>query len=425
MIENIKQVESFFNNRYKFGIKPGLERMMFLLKNVGNPQQKINGVHIAGTNGKGSTIQFLRHALMKNELRVGVFSSPSLNGVLGHIQTNDGEIAEEVFLNLFNQLLPHIEELDRQENHPTEFEIITVIAFMYFKDCVDIALIEAGMGGKEDTTNCFTPICSVITTVDRDHTAFLGDSITEIASHKAGIIKPKVPVVIGDLSKEALTVVHQEADKNQAPLFEFHKDFSVESIETTSDSQSFEWFHQDQKIDIKIMLNGVYQIKNASLAMMVLFALKDKGLSLTIEKCLEGFKETRIPGRYEEISTNPRVIIDGAHNIAGIQAFIDTVQENDEEKTKHLIFSGFKDKELMEMLKLCLPHFDSITVTTFDHPRAIKLEDLQIDGENKIKINSDWKQVVREIVNKNNNELHFFTGSLNFIGKIRKYFVKK
>src|SRR5690625_3069641 len=180
----------YFTKRDEFGIKPGLERIHRLLELLGNPEKEIKAIHIAGTNGKGSTIQFMKNVLINNGYDVGVFTSPSFYGIRGHIEHNRSFIDNELFLHILELMKPAIKQLDDEENHPTTFEIITAVAFMYFKEHVDIVLVETGMGGREDTTNCFTPILSVITNVDFDHVGFLGDTLEEITAHKAGIIKP-------------------------------------------------------------------------------------------------------------------------------------------------------------------------------------------------------------------------------------------
>src|SRR5690625_3589734 len=184
MFYSFQDVEKHLKQRQQLGIKPGLERVQSLLARTGHPERKIKGIHFAGTNGKGSTMQMVQSALLAHHYRVGVFTSPSFTDVTGHMFINGKAITKKLFLELFQHLLPHIQALDEQEQQPTVFEILTVIAFMYFQENTDIVLIETGMGGRYDTTNCFVPLISVITTIAYDHMEFLGSSIEEIASQK-------------------------------------------------------------------------------------------------------------------------------------------------------------------------------------------------------------------------------------------------
>src|SRR5699024_7769817 len=199
MFYHLEEVNRFFENRRYLGIKPGLSRMNQLLTYLDNPQKRIKAVHVAGTNGKGSTIHFLKNALIKNGHEVGLFISPSMLDVTGYIFKNNKRIAEETLISILNEMFPIIQQMDESDMHPTEYEIITAIAFFLFVRHVDIALIETGMGGREDTTNCVNPLLSVITNVSLDHTTFLGNTLEKIAYHKAGIIKNNIPVILGEI----------------------------------------------------------------------------------------------------------------------------------------------------------------------------------------------------------------------------------
>src|SRR5699024_6204816 len=202
-------------------------RVFNLLEKANHPEHEINGIHFAGTNGKGSTIEMVKSALVAHEYRVGVFTSPSFIGIRGHFLINGMPIEKEKMVQLVNDLMPHIDALDAKEQHPTTFEILTVIAFMYFKDNTDIVLIETGMGGRYDTTNCFIPLISVITTIAHDHMEFLGSSIEEIASQKAGIIKEKRPLVLGNVSEAARNVILKEARVKSSFTYVYEDTFDL------------------------------------------------------------------------------------------------------------------------------------------------------------------------------------------------------
>ncbi|GGA85948.1 bifunctional folylpolyglutamate synthase/dihydrofolate synthase [Ornithinibacillus halotolerans] len=415
MYQNLKQVELFIENRRTLGIKPGLERMNRVLDLHGNPHQNVPFIHIAGTNGKGSTLSFIKGALTSNDYKVGIFTSPSLTGLAGHILINDDEISEEQFVTIFNQLLPTIKLLDAEDLYLTEFEIITAIALLFFRDNVDIAIIETGMGGREDSTNCITPILSIITNVAMDHSHFLGESLEEIAFQKAGIIKQSVPVVIGDIPEECLPIVYKEANEKQSVIYQLNKDFLCLGKSNAIDSQLIEWRHQKNHYQFEIMMQGKHQIANIGLALMALHLLKIK---LDWDKVFVALNNVSIPGRFEKVKQHPLIILDGAHNLDGMKALLNTVDDLYKTNRKVLIFAGFRDKELQKMLQIAIPVFDSVIITTFSHPRAAHAEEIVdgIDSDNIII--SDWRQALE---NMNNQEAYFFAGSLHFIGTVRKY----
>lgn len=423
MFEQFCQVEAFFHVRKQHGMKPGLERIHKLLDLLNHPEKKMNAIHAAGTNGKGSTIHYLNHALMANGYTVGVFNSPSLEGLTGHILLDDARIPEKIFIHYLNKIYPFVLQLDKEQNHPTEFEIITVIAFLYFADHTDIVLVETGMGGREDTTNCFNPILSIITNVSWDHMDFLGKNIESIAYHKAGIIKENKPIIAGEMTGKATSVIAAEAKRKGAPLYLAGESFQYKITGVKGHNQTFQW-HMDSDISMEAGLQaaGIHQVRNASLAIMALVLLNDKGFDLHRDNCLNGLKATRIPGRFEQIYDRPAIILDGAHNPAGVQAFTETLETSFGHTEKHLIFAAFKDKDLKRMLEKLEPYFSSVTLTTFNHPRAAGIEQLQNFSKSRhAKFQSDWRQTLRQINFERKDAFYFITGSLHFIAMVKNY----
>lgn len=427
MDKELSELQLFFDKRKKYGIKPGLERINKLLYLVDNPEKEMKAIHIAGTNGKGSTLSYLKNALLKNGYKVGIFTSPSLEGITGHILRNNEKIPSRIFKLLLDQIAPMIQLLDDEENHPTEFEIITVIAYLYFKDYVDIALIEAGMGGKEDTTNCFMPILSIITNVDLDHTAYLGNTIEEVASHKAGIIKKSVPIITGETKETALRVIREEATGKKAPIYELHKQFNYTQIKTLSKCQHAHFEFKGEEYPLHLKSFGEHQVKNATVALMALKLLNENGFLLNIEEVLKGINGTQVAGRFEIMRNEPTIIIDAAHNPAGIKAFIQAVETNYTNRSKHLLFAAFKDKDTEKMLHSLLPYFEKITITTFDHPRAFGHEELLLlENQFSVSYQSNWKEVIENVVvNSRREEVYFITGSMHFIGMVRQYLINE
>lgn len=421
LFKDYQQVEAFFIDRARVGIKPGLDRVLYLLNKLDQPHLTMKAIHIAGTNGKGSTLSYIRHALAENGYQVGVFTSPSYDGLRGHIYSGFEKISEETFLNLMNHIYPFIVELDELNHHPTYFEIITVLAFLYFNNHVDLALIETGMGGREDTTNVTEPLLSIITNVDYDHTAFLGETLEKIAGHKAGIIKDHTPVIVGETKQEALDRIKEEAALKQAPFYLIDKDFQVTNQQQNELTQQFTWQYGAKTIDVTLQMLGAHQQRNASLAMMALELLSNLGITLDWQKSLEGIIHTTVPGRFEIISEHPLIVIDGAHNPASVDSFIKTMLDHYEDHKRHLIYAAFKDKDIKPMLEALLPHFETMTVTTFDSERAAQAKDIAaLVQSDKIRINRNWQQLLRNISQqKDDSSSYFITGSLHFITLVR------
>jgi len=417
----MQQVQDFFKARSNYGIKPGLFRMYKLLTYLNDPHKKLKAIHITGTNGKGSTLQFIKKALMANDYHVGLFTSPSLIGLQGHIQINDHYIEDHELINQLNRLYPVIVQLDSQCNHPTEFEIMTVIAFNYFVNQVDVALIETGMGGREDTTNCLHPILSIITNIDKDHTQFLGQEVEKIAYHKAGIIKYQVPVIVGDVCKAAAHIINQEIEQQQTTGLYLNKDFTYEANTGTETEEDFNWSDGVNDRHVQIQMLGNHQLKNCSIAIMALTMIEQNDLPLDWQKTLYGIKQTTLSGRFERISQKPTIILDGAHNVAGIKAFLQTVQTHYPNVRRHLIFAAFKDKDISAILSEVEDAFTSITLTTFQHPRAAKTSDLiHCMKREHYQIITDWKEALAQIED-HKDDYYFITGSLHFISTVRHY----
>src|SRR5690625_4165632 len=312
MIQSMEDAEFYFKKRKSYGIKPGLGRVNYLLKKLGNPEQNIQAIHVAGTNGKGSTIHFLENALTISGYQVGVFSSPSFSGLCGHMTVNQVPIEKSKFIQLLNMLIPSINELDEKELHPTEFEIITVLALLYFQNNVHIALIEAGMGGKDDTTNCIQPLLSIITNIEMDHMQFLGTTYTSIATHKAGIIKKNRPVVVGSLNKESEQVVVKKAMQQNAPLYRFGKEFQLKEQDNR-----LVWTDHLTSHSFSIGDVANYQAENICTALMALTLVENYRYTIAWQQFLKTSKSLPLPGRFECICKQPMIILDSAHNLPG------------------------------------------------------------------------------------------------------------
>lgn len=419
---SLEWIESFMKERAKLGMKLGFERMNFLLNELNHPEKKIKAIHIAGTNGKGSTIQYLANALMEQGYRIGIFTSPSFIGSRGYILLNNEPIGEQLFITLFKQIYPIICEMDEKNLSPTEFEIMTALAFLAFSESTDLALIETGMGGLNDSTNVINPLLSIITNISRDHEQFLGKGIEEIAYQKAGIIKQDRPVIVGDVPSEAWEIIQKIASEKNAPFYKLNHHFFY-TIRKQKQTQKFEWKNHEHQTLVEISMYGEHQIKNCSIAFMAL-DLIEHYFPINWQCALKGIQKTQLPGRFERITVgNNEYILDGSHNVAGIKAFIDTVHHHfPKYKDSFLIFASFQDKAYEEMLSLLDKEFPNIMLTSFQHPRSR----IEKDWRKWIKQNQktyqvlDYQKILHKSLNENQDQLYFFTGSLHFIAEVRK-----
>lgn len=349
-----------------------LEKIRKLLDIFDNPQDKIKIIHVAGTNGKGSTSKILAQAFSTRN-RVGVFTSPYISRINEAIVIDGKEISDKDFADLVSRIKSPVESLDNEGLYLTYFEVLTAIMYIYFyEQNVDIAIIETGLGGLLDSTNIVKkPLASVITTISIDHTNILGNSIEEIAYQKAGIIKEGVPVFIYPQTKKAMDVLVNKAIKTNSKVYTFNKD----EIEIKQADEKANIFTFRTYKDVHIKLLGVHQIYNASLALMVLEYFKDE-FDLDEASIKKALAKADNIGRLTEISKEPRVIVDGSHN----KESIDALKEALKTFTYNRLIIGFsvlKDKDYAYIIDSLNGLADELVVTSMDNPRAFSLEELK------------------------------------------------
>lgn len=402
------------------GKKPSLERIRMLLDKLDNPQDKIKVIHIAGTNGKGSTANYIASTLSINN-KCGLFTSPYMKEINEEIQINGVNISDEDFFKYIEEIKTICEDLDKIACHNTYFEVLTAIMYKYFYDKrVDVAVVETGLGGLFDSTNIIKkPIASVITTISMDHMNILGNSLEEIAENKAGIIKDDTVLFLYPQDERALKVIKNKAYEKNVPIFSF--DFS--DIKIKEESKDYNRFDYKDYKNIKTRLIGEHQIYNATNAINLLDYFKDT-FNLDKKTIKKGIYNSLNPGRLELISNNPRVLIDGSHNKESIDYLIKSLRLFDYD---NLIvgFSVLKDKDYTYIIKKLSQFASKIIVTTVDNPRAFELGDLEKEVrknfENVIAIENriDAYNYSKKIANK--NDLVLWCGSLYLIGEILKY----
>lgn len=431
MFKTCEEALNWIHGRKIFGMKPGLKRMEWMLEKLELPQEKIKAIHVAGTNGKGSTVTFLRNMLEANGQTVGTFTSPYIETFNERISVNGIPISDQEIIRLANIVYPLSRELEETAlDGPTEFEVITTMMFIYFGEGhADVVVIEVGLGGLLDSTNVVTPEVSVITTIGLDHMQVLGETLSDIAFQKAGIIKPNIPVVSGKVPKEALQVIEKVAKKNNATLKLFGENYwssKHQTLPTWGEQFTFE----DEDIylnQIQINMLGQHQIENATVAIEALQIYCQKtGLELNHEATRRGLKRAFWPGRMEKISDSPMIVLDGAHNEPAIRRLVETINADFGQQEIHLIFAVLQDKAVDKMLSL-LSELSNvhITLTSFDNSRAAKIEELNSYANSRIVIKEYWQEALADIIQEMDaNDLILITGSLYFISEVRQFLIK-
>ncbi len=374
----------WIHNLSRFGIKPGLDRIQAMLEMLGNPHQQIRFVHIAGTNGKGSTAAMLASILKTAGFKVGLYTSPYLNSFSNRMAINGFDIEHEELVELIGRVCPVVEKVtaDDRFGQPTEFEVVTLLALTYFAHKqVDIVVLEVGLGGRLDATNVVTPLLSVITNVSLDHTDVLGSTVEAVAAEKAGIIKKNIPVLTASDDQVVLETISLRASELNAPLYcmfspqngtagktnrisFYRQSFSDQG--QTFNYRGYNWFFDN----LFIPLLGEYQLCNAATALAALELLADQCISVDEEAIRRGLSETIWPGRLELLQQRPKLIMDGAHNPAAIKHLAEAIREYFRYHRLILIIGIMTDKDVSAMMSAILPLAEMTIFTKADLPRA-------------------------------------------------------
>ncbi len=416
---------AYIHGAMKFGSKLGLHNIGTLLGLMGDPQKKLRFVHVAGTNGKGSTTAFIANILMEAGYKTGTYISPFIQRFTERIRVGNDEISRDELADIIAYVKTNIDRmLAMGENHPTEFEIVTAVAFEYYyrKEC-DIVVLEVGLGGRFDSTNIIdVPELAVITTISYDHTERLGKTLPEIAFEKAGIIKPGGDVLIYGQSREVEQVFEKACAERGASLY--RTDFSgIERHEFGIEGQVFSFGGHDR---LKIGLLGAHQINNASVAVKSAEILKRKGFNITEEDIRNGLANTKWPGRLEVLRKDPVFLIDGAHNPEGATVLRRALDEYFPGRPVTLIMGVLSDKDYLSMMETVLPVCRRLIAVTSNSPRALPAPELaRAAGSycNNIQISDTIENAIRTSLESTEpDEVICAFGSLYYIGAVRDYF---
>ena len=395
-----------------------------LLKEIGNPQNDIKCIHVAGTNGKGSTTEFLVHALLKSGIKVGAYTSPFLIDIREEICIN-GEIISEIdFAKVVSKVIESNIEVNKRDIYPTAFEIITASAFLYFKEegC-DVAVIETGLGGRTDATNVIeNPLVNVITDIGLDHVGILGTSLERIAGEKAGIVQTFSDTIIVDQEPEVIEVFRKKANEELGKLI------IVNPLENTAILKNGYIIFTDnflgERMAVKLKMLGFYQVRNASLAIGVLNYLAKNGYKISKEDVLEGIEEVSRPARFEILNDKPKFIADGSHNEDGVRALVTSLKSNFPNKKITFIVGVLADKDFNEMFDLIKPIASKVYTIKPDNIRAMDSRLLCEMLVNKGFLAKDCKSVEiaikKALSSATEDDIICAFGSLSYMGELRK-----
>ena len=354
------------------GSRPGLSRITELAERLGNPQNTLSFVHVAGTNGKGSTSVMLASVLQAAGYRVGLYTSPYILRFNERIQINGTPISDEDLAALVEEIRPVAEDM---ADPPTEFELITALAFLYFaKEACDVVVLEVGLGGRLDATNIIpSSLVSVITGIAMDHTAILGDTPAKIAAEKAGILRSGVPVVYGGGGGEAADVIRQHAHTLGSPFVAVNHD-GLSQVQTHLDGASFD-FEPLALYDLRLSMAGSYQPRNAACVLTVLSVLQERGLTVSETAIREGLAAAHWPGRFEILCRDPLIISDGGHNPEGVHAAVNSVKQCLGDTRVMLLSGVMADKDYRVMVEDMASVARRVFTVKPSNPRSLDAHD--------------------------------------------------
>lgn len=400
-------------NELKVGAKWDLNRMRVLLAALGNPETGQRFVHVAGTNGKGSTSAMLASILSAAGLRTGLYTSPHLQEPAERIRIDGTDVSERDFAAAFNQVHEAAERLEAEgsiDGYPSYFETATAMAFLVFRERTDISVIEVGLGGRLDATNVISPELAIITPISFDHEAFLGNTLESIASEKAGILKARVPLVLARQLEEAERVVTRVAAELAVPIHHT-RDVALSNVHMTPQGCEFE----ADGLVLRHSLPGRHQVENATAAIM-----SAKLLNVAPEAIRKGLADARWPGRLEFVSHNPDFILDGAHNPAGARALAQYIREFCAGRPVWIVYGTMRDKAIDEVAAELFPLAHRLILTAPDFSRALRPEAIAdvTEHPNRV-IAMNLSEAIRIARAAPRDAAVFFTGSLFIVGEAR------
>lgn len=427
---NYNEALQYVESIGKFGINLGMARIERFCEILGNPEKKLKVIHVGGTNGKGSTTTFISKILEDAGYRVGVYTSPYIERFTERIRINKDEIPESEVARLVTEMVPHVETLVSEGlEHPTEFEVITAVAFKYFAEQnVDFVVLEVGLGGRFDATNVVDPLIAAITTISLDHVNVLGDNVATIAYEKAGIIKKDKPLVLYPQEESAEKVIMDVCSEMNTKLYKVN-DIKHEVTSESVNGTEYNLTGLVNYENVKIAMLGHHQVMNTKTAILVIKALRDLGYSISDENIYNGLKSATWPARFEVLTKDPIIVLDGGHNVQGIEALVDSINKYFPNKKIKITCGMLSDKDYNKMTSDLLSIGDNFITVTPNNDRALTADELcdiiKANGK-EAKAAKDIKEAVDiALETRSDDEMLVFCGSLYMIGEVRVYLKEK
>jgi len=422
-----------------FGIRPGLERIEWLMRKFDYPHRRLRFIHVAGTNGKGSVCAQLTSVLRQCGYDVGTFTSPYLTSYAERMKYNETNIDDETLLKLANRLKPAADELAATPlGAPTMFEITAALAILYYATVTfpDYVVWETGLGGRLDVTNIVVPVVSVITGIGHDHHDVLGPTLEDITREKAGIIKPGVPVVVAERRPELVQIFREIAAEKKASLYVLGEQFNYETLHVAEDEQRFKFSGPFREIpDLVITMNGKHQQQNAAAAVMTLEILRQYyALIMEDEDLAEGLRRARWPGRMEMVSRAPRILLDGAHNPEGMEALAASLKDIYRFDRLNVMLAMMPNKNHEDSLRHILPMSDLLVITEPDYHKKMPAAELaekarrlqaEFGRPRSIVVEPDWRKALDALQSaegaRDAGTLNLVTGTLYLVADVRSW----
>ncbi|WP_366924079.1 bifunctional folylpolyglutamate synthase/dihydrofolate synthase [Metallumcola ferriviriculae] len=428
---NYQEAIEFLHDLTKFGFNFGLDRIKTLLELLGSPHQELKTVHIGGTNGKGSTAAMTTSILKAAGKSTGLYTSPHLDSYRERIQINGEMISESEMAGLLTEVRPHLEEMVvAGHEHPTEFEVITAVALLYFKlNNVDVALVEVGLGGLIDSTNVVNPLVSVITNVGMDHMDYLGNSLDEITRIKAGIIRKGTTLVTAAVKPEVLSVIEEICEEKQSPLIRVGRDVTLVYGKHSLAGQHFSISTGNRSYDsLELPLLGRHQVTNAAMAVAIIEELGRQGFDIPSWAVSEGLRQVRWPARLELIAGHPPVLVDAAHNFDGALTLAGALRDYFPEEKIVLLIGMLADKEREKVLGVLAPLAEKIVITKPNSPRAGRWQQMGEEARRytqQVVIEENIAQAANLAIQAaGTTHLLCITGSFYMVAEVRKHILE-
>jgi dihydrofolate synthase/folylpolyglutamate synthase len=418
MFKDLNEAVSWIESVKRFGDKLDLSRMELASQLLGHPERAFQVIHVAGTNGKGSTVSYLKHVLLEAGYNVGTYTSPYIVRFNERISYNNEDISDDDLFHYITQIKGLYDQVLSEHNEViTFFELVTLISFLYFRDLdVDYVVYEVGLGGRLDATNIVQPIMTAITSISFDHMGVLGDTLPQIAREKLGIVKPNIPLVTSVDEEELNDIFIEVCEKNNSDLIVVHKE-DMTDIDYGSYTN---YKYKNREYTIKLL--GTHQVQNASLAIEMINQMNVRKLcDVPYEAIKKGLEKAFWPGRLESFGN---VYLDGAHNIGGTMALKDSVSVLFKDKYIKVLYTSMADKEYFDNIQIIESFADEMYFTEFDYPRCERADTLyEVSNHPKKYKVYDALSALEELRQLKDNEILIVTGSLYFVSYIRKALV--